>query len=89
MLLLSCTECGATYFSAASAGTCPDCGGDLEAGSPTGGSLLAAYEDAHDGHHRNVNGAHRSEFDRLWQALLGDELRPEEGESVHEHRRSA
>ncbi|OLE35030.1 MAG: hypothetical protein AUG48_11965 [Actinobacteria bacterium 13_1_20CM_3_68_9] len=89
MLLLSCTECGATYFSAASAGICPDCGADLEPGHPARRSLLADYEDGHGGHRSNVNGTHRTEFDRLWQALLGDELPHEDDESRQEAKPSA
>ena len=67
MLLLSCEECGVNYFSAASGAECPDCGAELEPGSPPVTSLLDVNG---DGDHSNRNGARRSEYDRLWDLAL-------------------
>jgi hypothetical protein len=86
LLLLGCTVCGATYFSAASAGACPDCGADLVPGPPARRSLMDAYEDDHDVPRSNGNGAHGTEFERLWEALLGSGLQPAMGAPLHEHR---
>jgi|GraSoiStandDraft_51_1057287.scaffolds.fasta_scaffold241449_2 hypothetical protein len=68
MLLLSCSACGGNYFSAASVGSCPDCGAELAPGStPPPVTDL-------DGNGRGSNGdaAAEGEFDRLWRLLLGE-----------------
>jgi hypothetical protein len=71
MLLLSCKECGANYFSAASRGQCPDCGADLAADSPAGGRDYGRPDISTGG-----NGV---EFGRLWLAALGHtSARPDE-----------
>ena len=69
MLLLSCKACSANYFSAASAGSCPDCGAELGPGSP---ARLPAMDLDGNGRGANGNGT-GSEFDRLWQLLAGEE----------------
>jgi len=71
VLLLGCTECGGNYFSAASAGICPDCGADLEPGSP---ARLPLVDLNGNGRHSPGEGVGPSEFHRLWQSLLGEEL---------------
>ena len=68
VLLLSCEECGVNYFSAASGAECPDCGAELEPGSPPLTPLLDVNG---NGDHSNGNGARRSEYDHLWDLALG------------------
>jgi rRNA maturation protein Nop10 len=70
VLLLSCKECGGNYFSAASAGICPDCGADLEPGSP---ARLALMDVNGNGRHSLGDGVAPREFHRLWQSLLAEE----------------
>ncbi len=69
VLLLSCEECGGNYFSAASGGECPDCGAELEPGSPPLTSLMDVNGDG-DHSNGNGNGARRSEYDHLWDLAL-------------------
>ena len=75
MLLLSCKECGSNYFSAASGAECPDCGAELESGSPAGPVLLDVNA---EGGRSNGSGARRSEFQHLWDMALGAESLPRE-----------
>jgi len=67
VLLLSCSTCSAHYFSAASTGTCPDCGAELAAGSPARSPVMDLDG---NGHGSNGDRARESEFGRLWQLLL-------------------
>ena len=75
MLLLSCKECGSNYFSAASGAECPDCGGELDSGSPAGPVLLDVNA---EGGRSNGSGARRSEFQHLLDMALGAESLPTE-----------
>jgi hypothetical protein len=68
MLLLSCKECASNYFSAASRRKCPNCGAELEPGSPRGRSLLDLKGDAH----AYGNGARNSDFDHLLGLVLSE-----------------
>jgi hypothetical protein len=63
MLLLSCKECGATYFSTASTARCPDCGAHPAFDSPARGR--AVYPPGLPGRGKGT------EFGRLWMAALG------------------
>jgi hypothetical protein len=75
VLLLSCKECGSNYFSAASGAECPDCGAELESGSPPGPVL---WDVNAEGGRSNGIGARRSEFQHLWDLALGAESMPTE-----------
>ncbi len=68
MLLLSCKECAATYFSAASTGRCPDCGADLTPDSPAGRRSLAGGRRFDPRDLREPDDG--TEFGRLWLTAL-------------------